>query len=194
MAQIPAARRNAGRPTSSPARAAPTMVPPSTETRGTDLRMAAQPAVAPAQTSLAELEAAVQHDEDTPIKLSAWRRVRGAGPCVELWSTPSATGFTALNPYDPVVVPEVLKLANRHLLCHLRQALRHLPRQPRRHRHALPPLCTTSYLQSVGPIDGLKFQIRGGVGDGSAVAAFDNNRQLCTACWPVTRNAPRSTP
>ena len=97
--------------------------------------------------------------------------------------------FTALNSYDPVVVPEVLKLANRHLLRHLRQELRHLPRQPRRHRHALPPLCTTSYLQSVGPIDGLKFQIRGGVGDGSAVAAFDDNRQLCTACWPVTRNA-----
>jgi len=37
---------------------------------------------------------------------------------------------------------------------------------------ALPPLCTTSYLQSVGPIDGLKIQIRGGVGDGAAVAAF----------------------
>jgi len=37
---------------------------------------------------------------------------------------------------------------------------------------ALPPLCTTSYLQSVGPIDDLQIQIRGGVGDGAAIAAF----------------------
>jgi hypothetical protein len=45
---------------------------------GADLRMAAQPDAAAAQTSLAELEAAVQHDEDTPIKFPAWRRARDA--------------------------------------------------------------------------------------------------------------------